>query len=317
MTKAIILGAGASRGVSYAQQMPMPSPLDGDFFDLLQRLDQKKKFGPAAAFVIEQCLERPEERLWQSMEKLFYSLYLRATMEDVMVDQPTDTKRSLVVRNFTRALEALLREAHGTESCLFHKELVMGASSQDAIITFNYDLVVERAIGTISPKLPALGGWLYGFEARPQGSERVPTVLKLHGSSNWRRRANVFEVRQKSWHEFEDTPGYRAHTSKEAPIILPFWDKRIEEDPWLPIWRSAAAVLKRCTRLTVWGYSLPPTDFKSRELFRFAAASPYLKQVIVIDPSATVRERWRELFLRQKFSYYPSYEHFNLRIWEA
>jgi SIR2-like domain len=314
MGKAIVLGAGASRGVAYAQEMSMPSPLDSDFFDLLQRLDQSNnKFGPAVSFLIEGCLARPEERLWQSMEKLFYSLYLRATIQDVIDDGAVQEHRARVVKNFTRALDALLREAHGTCSCLYHEELILGASSEDSIITFNYDLVIERAIRRISPKLPSLGGWLYGFDARPPGSERVPKIYKLHGSSNWKRTGNRFEVRQKSWDEFGFTPGYRAHTSKEAPIILPFWDKRIEEEPWLPIWRDAVAALKQSSKLIVWGYSLPTTDFKSREIFRLAANSSNLKEVIVIDPSPDVRERWRELFVRQRFSYYPSYLHFNPR----
>lgn len=38
---ALILGAGASRGVSYARDREVLSPLDRDFFDLLQRLDPK------------------------------------------------------------------------------------------------------------------------------------------------------------------------------------------------------------------------------------------------------------------------------------
>ena len=46
MAISIILGAGASRGVSYSRESDMPSPLDRDFFDLLQRLEPQKKDTP-------------------------------------------------------------------------------------------------------------------------------------------------------------------------------------------------------------------------------------------------------------------------------
>jgi len=307
MGRSIILGAGASRGVSYAEQRSMPSPLDGDFFDLLQRLDTRRRFGSAVSFVIERCLERPEDRLWQSMEQLFYSMYLRATIGDVINDKPSERRRREVIKKFTRALEVLLREAHGKASCDYHKELIVSLSARDAILTFNYDLVVERAIGSVLPGLPAIGGWLYGFKPRPVSTERVPAVYKLHGSSNWIRVGTKFDVRQRSWDEFDDTAGYRAHSSKESPILLPFWDKRIEDEPWSPIWRAAASALKRSSQLLIWGYSLPPTDFKSRELFRLAASSSRLCEVTVIDPSSVVRDRWREIFVRQRFRHYPSY----------
>jgi hypothetical protein len=39
----LVLGAGASRAVSYAHQGEMLSPLDSDFFDLLQRLAGRRK----------------------------------------------------------------------------------------------------------------------------------------------------------------------------------------------------------------------------------------------------------------------------------
>lgn len=38
-----VLGAGVSRAVSYPQKSDILSPLDRDFFDLLQRLDPKEK----------------------------------------------------------------------------------------------------------------------------------------------------------------------------------------------------------------------------------------------------------------------------------
>ena len=55
----LVLGAGASRGVSYAHQGRIPSPLDGDFFDLLQRLEPSGRDEAAVEFVLRQCSRLP------------------------------------------------------------------------------------------------------------------------------------------------------------------------------------------------------------------------------------------------------------------
>jgi len=44
-----------------------------------------------------------------------------------------------------------------------------------------------------------------------------------------------FTVRQKSWADFDEEPGYRAHSTKSLfAIMLPYWDKKVEEPPWIP-----------------------------------------------------------------------------------
>jgi hypothetical protein len=80
-----------------------------------------------------------------------------------------------------------------------------------------------------------------------------------------------FTVRQKSWKDFEEEPGYRAHSIKGLfAVMLPYWDKKVEEGPWCQIWRQAGAHLQKTVRLIVWGYSLPLTDLKALELLRLS-----------------------------------------------
>ena len=80
-----ILSAGASRDVSYATGLTrsandpgpsMPSPLDSDFFDLLQRLEARTEPGEARdsmCRIIKNAVNYKGEPLWQSMEKMFYA----------------------------------------------------------------------------------------------------------------------------------------------------------------------------------------------------------------------------------------------------
>jgi hypothetical protein len=89
-------------------------------------------------------------------------------------------------------------------------------------------------------------------------------------------------------------------------MMLPFWDKKIEEPPWDRIWKLAGEQLLRTTNLLVWGYSLPPTDLKSRELFNLTlkARTPRMEELVVIDISPDVRRRWRREFIEVKFRQY-------------
>jgi hypothetical protein len=56
-----VLGAGASRAVSYARTTDVPSPLDRDFFDLLQRLKAREKDEAAVKWVLKRMSMLPFE----------------------------------------------------------------------------------------------------------------------------------------------------------------------------------------------------------------------------------------------------------------
>jgi hypothetical protein len=128
------------------------------------------------------------------------------------------------------------------------------------------------------------------------------------GASRGRRR-NFFNPHQ-GWDDLEEAPGFkRFGTEKtEFPIFLPFWDKRIERQPWLEIWRKAYERLSKCTGLVIWGYSLPKTDLKAYQLFSLARRNNM--NVCVIDPSPDTKDRWRKLFLSSKFWEYSYIEEF-------
>jgi hypothetical protein len=97
----------------------------------------------------------------------------------------------------------------------------------------------------------------------------------------------------------------------EFPILLPFWDKTIEENPWLGFWKEAYLHLERCDTIIVWGYSLPPTDVKARELFSIAVKDNGSgTKLCVIDPSQQTRQRWRDLYPRAQFWEYLRIEEF-------
>jgi len=309
----VILGAGASRAASYARNKPIRSPLDSDVFELLQKLEPRAKDEPAISELIPWILASAEP-IWNSMERTFYTLHVRARMSEVLFsDQNIEATSSKLLNCFTRSINALLREAHGTELCDFHIQLLDKMRSSDAIITFNYDLVAERALKRLKSG-SRFGDWIYGFQPKPNVVEEIPTIYKLHGSVNWiyQPQTEGFKARQESWADFETEPGYRAHSDFPFPIMLPFWDKKVEEKPWSEIWRQAARHLHKCSRLIVWGYSLPQTDLKALELIKLSLGTGCLQDICVIDPAGDVRTRWRAMFPKQKFWPYERIEEFLL-----
>jgi hypothetical protein len=313
-TITLVLGAGASRAVSYASKRRILSPLDSDFFELLQKIEPSSKDEPAVQELIQWILANGDG-IWSSMERTFYTLYMRARMSEVLFPhEKLEANVARLLSDFTRAIDALLREAHGKNSCEYHVDLLQKMRSSAGVVTFNYDLVAERAIRKL-PSLPTFGGWLYGFGNRPDSGARVPTLYKLHGSVNWLydQDEEHFKVRQHSWKDFDEEPGYRAHSNRSLfAIMLPYWDKKVEEHPWNQIWMQAAAHLNKTVRLIVWGYSLPLTDLKALELLKLSLGSgrSSLKDVCIIDPSAAVRTRWRAMFPGQRFWPYERVEEF-------
>jgi hypothetical protein len=306
--------------------MAIDSPLDSDFCDLLLRLDvrykNKKLQGriyKAKDYITEQALSGGGDDLWSSMEKLFYSLHVRETMRQMIGSTKTGPNSvKELEENFAVALQALLRVAHGKRQCKFHWSLFQRLRGEDAIVTFNYDLVAERALRTLygPPVNKPFGPWLHGFGDRPEGTEDIPSLYKLHGSMNWAPLEQDLppEIRQGRWSDFDKIPGYTASraTGLEFPILLPYWDKKIETKAWKQIWTGAADHLRKTECLIIWGYSLPLTDLKAQELFRLTllADSKRLNSVCVIDPSPECRQRWRRMFVGVRFWGFSSIKEF-------
>lgn len=309
----LVLGAGASRGVKYAHQGKVPSPLDGDFFDLLQRLEPGNDIDEAAVdFVLRRCSNLQDFDLRKSMERMFYTLHLRSYVGHKLLSKNSEREVEELIGNFARAVQSLLRAAHGTRHCSHHCTLLRRLSSRDTIISFNYDLVVERALRPLAEENGfSFNSGLYGVEGP---TTELPLLLKLHGSSNWKLRSGVtISVRQRKWGDFDESPGYRGHRGQGTvfPIMLPFWDKRIEEPPWSDIWSRTAARLQQTDRLIIWGYSLPLTDVKSQELFRVALPTQGKGlKLCVIDPNPESRMRWRSLLPNAQFWEYQLFKDF-------
>jgi hypothetical protein len=198
---------------------------------------------------------------------------------------------------------------------LWHLLLTKYQLNLPAIVTFNYDLVLERALWQRyhrlleqTPDLPVVGlryhhsgnlGFGLGKEPHEYCFETFPRLfqskrgerpvladlrdttcevsyLKLHGSLNWPSS------------EPDPAGGERpAHPAQavENPIILPPVFNKMNTLKTADVWTKALEILRRAKNLIIVGYSLPRTDIYM-QYFLKAAIGPNsnLNRIFVFDP---------------------------------
>lgn len=145
--------------------------------------------------------------------------------------------------------------------------------SLGGIITTNYDMLVEYALGTKRFNYGVLNETLTGRGPYPLSQWRNPVTLKgkvplakIHGSISWDANARY-------------TDGRRAVTGG-ALIVAPTPEKRPPE-PLQFVWELAERVLERVTALVVFGFSFNPYDETVLNLLQRAGRN--LESVLLID----------------------------------
>lgn len=171
-----------------------------------------------------------------------------------------------------------------------------------AVITTNYDILVERSLRHREMRRPPLPGFHYGgLPAQAAKGQREPwTVLrpndrvipsgrvplfKLHGSLSWSIERGDIAVYQDLRAAFRG--------GGTAAIVPPLLAKQTPE--WLaPIWEGSADALAQSDVWVIVGYSLPDYDAAVRALLRDAADNARLREIRIHDPNAAaLRGAWR------------------------
>lgn len=192
--------------------------------------------------------------------------------------------------------------------CAAHGEFwrfVLNRFQLKAVVTTNYDILVERGLRHRRIKDSSSPGIYYGGLPRPQvlqGHARVGTnrnaernvelagsipVFKLHGSLNWATEGTAIQL------YLDLRPSFRY--GGQAAIIPPLPHKRIPR--WLhQVWSCAQCCLESSDVWLVCGYSLPEYDLAIRDILATAAKRTSLEEIILLDPTAsTLTRRWQAL----------------------
>jgi hypothetical protein len=295
----VVLGAGASRGASFASRDGHlhPPPLDSDFFRLLSRSPAGRS--AQARALIQYVQKNHSPTLDASMEAIFVELEGSAEFykqfnitRGRIVREPQRT-----IDHFYRVLPAVMRHSI-TAACEFHQTLATALESGDAVISFNYDCIMDEALKCNGGRRwnPENG---YGFDISANAEDwkqwgggpdakKPIKLLKLHGSLNWERTNDGIRLL---------AAPYDRETAAGA-IVPPLGRKPVAEEPYLHAWRVARTAVKSAERLIVIGYSLPEADHLVRALFRADIDNDRLREVIVVDPDERVADRFLRLLTR-------------------
>lgn len=136
-----------------------------------------------------------------------------------------------------------------------------------AVLTFNYDLVLERALLKEYGELDYKLGPIRGLKKFSNG---IP-LIKLHGSLNWSwcsgcEEVYVDEKPTAANYRREACPRRGCRTMLDPLIVPPDANKNASLDTISSLWRKAGSFLSKADRIVIVGYSLPDADTSAKEL---------------------------------------------------
>lgn len=148
--------------------------------------------------------------------------------------------------------------------------------TEDVIITFNYDLVVETALRAWGYRPDyAADNLKAAFKA--EDGKKV-TILKLHGSCNWAKSGS-----DKKWTRYYR--GYDEVPAEKALVIVPpSWRKDANTGVLASVWRRALVEIEQASRICIIGYSMPDADAYFKYLLTWGLSdNPGMYKVLVVD----------------------------------
>jgi len=188
---------------------------------------------------------------------------------------------------------------------------------KDVVITFNWDLGLERAIDEYTEL-----DWDYSFPSK--GKEIA--LLKAHGSIDWYQTEDIYRVPPKdkepldpkvgriSFIKWWDPSRGVGRPREIAPYIIPpTYFKSFQSGEIRSIWTNMFVALSRATSIIILGYSLPIQDLQARITLRSAIEQNPKQRaagasgiVTVINPRVKTKKTFRQLgfnfrFVQEKF----------------
>jgi hypothetical protein len=177
-----------------------------------------------------------------------------------------------------------------------------------AIVTLNYDILVEQALhSNPSPRRTApdcyYGGFSYVQTVRKMTNvvtkeadevrlgNKYP-LYKLHGSVNWawERHSLSLKIHQdvRAVFRHDDTVG--------VPAVVPPIPEKEMPGEFGSIWHEARKALAECENWVVCGYSLPAYDIALAQFFGEILQQRKHTTIFLLDPySDELAERWERL----------------------
>jgi hypothetical protein len=173
----------------------------------------------------------------------------------------------------------------------------------NTIITFNYDLLIERTKGWID-----YGSTVIGYPSyTKQDMLGYPVeYLKLHGSFNWFKAkgddSTVFNSNA-IYHVNEDDENYQIHKT-DVPVFIPMAHSKesfLNGSLFNTLWAKANDRLKNSDEIIFIGYGFPFTDMNNFAFF-LEYKEKITSVVVCEDPQSMNLSRLQTIFGKHKVS---------------
>ena len=317
-----VLGAGASKALTYRQPRSgsdsrQTCPVDRDFISCIESQQRTTGWQRRTFDSVKRAWLDASEFKEQGLESAIlrrvgdYNLLSKIHPRRTRHQQPNEE----FLNNFSHLIADYLagcRANSARRDRAFVKVVFPGdapiSSYDNRIITFNYDLVIDRPLlERFSPRD------LYFDRLVDQAADGTarsatqkfpePLLLKLHGSLNWRCNRSYFDeivlgtvdpsLKIPIWISDGRCP---SPDDNESPLIIP----PVPEKPitrasiFSFLWTLAFEYLHEARRIVLVGYSCPPTDTLAKAMFCHFRASR-AEEVVIVDPNPQIITRYREM----------------------
>lgn len=337
----LIVGAGGTRA-DIDEDAERKPPLDKGFFKQAHGVD------PGSFNVVDSyCRTHYAINVLadgeDSMEGVFSTIYSDCYRPDVKGLQAYQALRALVnllILELKETTNPLPASPHNFVYKFVRSQLMRGIKVEDiTIITFNYDLHIERTLELLAQKernrrvfqFPTCYRVEYDKCTSPRyvpgknslfAVSRGTTglrVLKLHGSLNWYSTYDDLDIPQEVLFDPERRlnitrrkiiePFMHIADDKVAfPVVIPpvIHKAGVLPDVLKPVWTSAEESIKEADETYVLGYSCPQTDVESANMLRraFRGIDRPSRELHLIDPNPSVVTRYAGLTGARSMHYY-------------
>lgn len=195
----------------------------------------------------------------------------------------------------------------------------------DSILTFNWDVLLDDVLGReyflrdpldvdnqgkkkrrklsghhhYKYLLESIHNDFYRHHYTPETFTGV--YIKLHGSVDWNICKNplcpFLNHPMPILYPLKNIKCFHCFEICTKLIIPPTLKKSINDVPFIRNqWNIAKEVILNASKIVIWGYNLPPTDFYSEWLLMKSKKNKSLKEIILINPNRDHRKNFKELF---------------------
>lgn len=166
-------------------------------------------------------------------------------------------------------------------------------------VNSNYSTFYKIPITNLSYRIPNGRGSFASYED-DFNKERMPELIKLHGSINWLSDGNILYSDENK--DNEQLEILRLGLNKV--IVPPIMDKTTlyKYDIFKILWDKAYKKLAKAKYIYICGFSFPATDLSVRFLFQSALSNNKMNPIIYVINTKEALEQSSEYYLEQRYN---------------